>query len=254
MKKRYFIRLSYKGSNYHGWQIQPNAITVQEELNKALSTILNQTINVVGCGRTDTGVHACDFMAHFELGESFRSDCEKLAFKLNRFLPHDIAIIDVFRVKLDAHTRFDAISRTYDYKITKYKNPFRMESHWKIQYKLDVFAMNEASKILLEYIDFTSFSKLHTDVKTNNCKISKAEWTETDDELVFTIKADRFLRNMVRAIVGTLVEVGRGKMDLDGFRQVIESKNRSNAGSSVPGHGLFLSKIEYPADLRIEDD
>lgn len=253
LKKRYFIRLSYKGTKYHGWQIQPNAITVQEELNKALSTILNQPINVVGCGRTDTGVHASDFMAHFELEDGFAFGCEKLAFKLNRFLPHDIAVNDVFRVRLDAHTRFDAISRTYQYKITKNKNPFRTESHWKIQYDLEIFKMNEAAKILFEYIDFTSFSKLHTDVKTNNCKIAKAEWIETDDEIVFVIKADRFLRNMVRAIVGTLVEVGRGKLSLDGFREVIESKNRSNAGSSVPGHGLFLSKIEYPADLRIED-
>ncbi|MDQ1771190.1 tRNA pseudouridine(38-40) synthase TruA [Labilibaculum sp. A4] len=254
LKKRYFIRLSYKGTNYHGWQIQPNASSVQEELNKALSTILNQPINVVGCGRTDTGVHASDFMAHFEVDENCRFDCGKLTFKLNRFLPHDIAIREVFRVKADAHTRFDAISRTYHYKITKHKNPFRMESHWKNQHELNVSKMNEAAKILFEYIDFTSFSKLHTDVKTNNCRISKAEWTETDDELVFTIKADRFLRNMVRAIVGTLIEVGRGKMDLAGFREVIESKNRSNAGSSVPGHGLFLAKIEYPDGLRIEDE
>ncbi|WP_245868061.1 tRNA pseudouridine(38-40) synthase TruA [Labilibaculum filiforme] len=253
LKKRYFIRLSYKGSNFHGWQIQPNASTVQEEVNKALSTVLNQAINVVGCGRTDTGVHASDFMAHFEVEESFEFDCEKLAFKLNRFLPYDIAINEIFRVKADAHTRFDAIARTYVYRITKRKNPFRKESHWQIQHVLDVAKMNDAAKILFEYIDFTSFSKLHTDVKTNNCKISKAEWLETADELVFTIKADRFLRNMVRAIVGTLVEVGRGKMDLAGFRKVIESKNRSNAGSSVPGHGLFLVKIEYPDDLRAED-
>jgi tRNA pseudouridine38-40 synthase len=253
LKKRYFIRLSYKGTNYHGWQIQPNASSVQEELNKALCTILNQPINVVGCGRTDTGVHASDFMAHFEVDETCGFDCGKLAFKLNRFLPHDIAIREVFRVKLDAHTRFDAISRTYNYKITKHKNPFRTESHWKIQHQLDVSKMNVAAKILLEYIDFTSFSKLHTDVKTNNCKITIAEWNESDDELVFTIKADRFLRNMVRAIVGTLIEVGRGKMDLNEFRQVIESKNRSNAGSSVPGNGLSLSKIEYPTDLRMED-
>ncbi|BAX78672.1 tRNA pseudouridine(38-40) synthase TruA [Labilibaculum antarcticum] len=253
MKKRYFIRLSYKGTNYHGWQIQPNANTVQEELNKALSTILNQPINVVGCGRTDTGVHASDFMAHFEMEEGFPFGCEKLTFKLNRFLPHDIAINEVFPVKLDAHTRFDAISRTYQYKITKHKNPFRTDSHWKNQNELDVVKMNEAAKILFEYIDFTSFSKLHTDVKTNNCKIAKAEWLEAEDELVFTIQADRFLRNMVRAIVGTLIEVGQGKMDLDGFRQVIESKNRSKAGTSVPGHGLFLAKIEYPTDLRMED-
>lgn len=249
MSKRYFIRLSYKGTNYHGWQIQPNANTVQEEVNKALSTVLNQPINVTGCGRTDTGVHASDFMVHFNVSETTQFDCEKLAFKLNRFLPHDIAIKEVFLVNDEAHTRFDAIARTYHYKITKNKNPFRTDSHWNMQYVLDVEKMNEAAKVLFDFIDFTSFSKLHTDVKTNNCKIYKAEWTETNDELVFTVKADRFLRNMVRAIVGTLVEVGRGKMDLDGFRKVIESKNRSNAGSSVPGHGLFLAEIEYPESI-----
>lgn len=250
MEKRYFISLSYKGTNYHGWQIQPNAHTVQEELNKALSTILNQEINVVGCGRTDTGVHASDFMAHFNVPEITPIDTEKLTFRLNRFLPYDIAIKEVFRVKSDAHTRFDAIARTYHYFITKGKNPFRLESHWKIPYDLDVKKMNQAAKILFDYHDFTSFSKLHTDVKTNNCTIYQAEWSETEDELIFTIKADRFLRNMVRAIVGTLVEVGRGKMDLKEFRQVIESKNRSNAGTSVPGHGLFLARIDYPNDLR----
>lgn len=253
MNKRYFIRLSYKGTNYHGWQIQPNAISVQEELNKALSTVLNQSINVVGCGRTDTGVHASDFMAHFDLPQDFPIDSKKLIFKLNRFLPHDISIMDLYRVKDEAHTRFDAVSRTYHYKITKNKDPFRMESHWKIQYELDIDKMNEAAKILFDYIDFTSFSKLHTDAKTNNCKIYQAEWNESDDEIIFTIKADRFLRNMVRAIVGTLVEVGRGKMNMDEFRKVIESKNRSKAGTSVPGHGLFLAKIDYPNGLRWED-
>ncbi|WP_372752431.1 tRNA pseudouridine(38-40) synthase TruA [Labilibaculum sp.] len=253
MKKRYFIHLSYKGTNYHGWQIQPNANSIQEELNKALSTVLNQKINVVGCGRTDTGVHASDFMAHFELEESFCFDGEKLCFKLNRFLSKDIAIHEIFRVDNDMHARFDAISRTYQYRITKEKNPFRSETHWKIQHSLDIAKMNEAAKILFDYIDFTSFSKLHTDVKTNNCKIAKAEWSENADELVFTIKADRFLRNMVRAIVGTLVEVGRGKMDLTAFRQVIECKNRSKAGTSVPGHALFLTEIEYPKDIKRED-
>jgi tRNA pseudouridine38-40 synthase len=253
LKKRYFIRLSYKGTNYHGWQIQPNASSIQEEVNKALSTVLNQEVNVVGCGRTDTGVHASDFMAHFEVAESFCFEVEKLSFKMNRFLPKDIAIHEIFRVAKDMHARFDAISRTYFYRITKDKNPFRSETHWQIPYSLDIVAMNEAAKILFEYIDFTSFSKLHTDVKTNNCKIAKAEWSESDDEIIFTIKADRFLRNMVRAIVGTLVEVGRGKMDVAAFRQVIECKNRSKAGTSVPGHALFLAEIEYPKDIKRED-
>lgn len=248
MNKRYFIRLSYKGTNYHGWQIQPNAITVQEVLNKALSTILNADINVVGCGRTDTGVHASDFYAHFDV-ENKEFDCEKLAFRLNRFLPHDIAIKKVFAVRDDAHTRFDATSRTYHYFITKEKNPFRLESHWKVPYELDVDKMNQAAAALFDYIDFTSFSKLHTDVKTNNCKVYQAEWKESEDEIIFTVKADRFLRNMVRAIVGTLVEVGRGKLDIDGFRKVIESKNRSKAGTSVPGHALYLAEIGYPEDI-----
>lgn len=248
MNKRYFIRLSYKGTNYHGWQIQPNAITVQEVLNKALSTILNSDINVVGCGRTDTGVHASDFYAHFDV-ENKEFDCEKLAFRLNRFLPHDIAIKKVFAVRDDAHTRFDATSRTYHYFITKEKNPFRLESHWKVPYELDVDKMNQAAAALFDYIDFTSFSKLHTDVKTNNCKVYQAEWKESDDEIIFTVKADRFLRNMVRAIVGTLVEVGRGKLDIDGFRKVIESKNRSKAGTSVPGHALYLAEVGYPEDI-----
>ncbi|MFA8434251.1 MAG: tRNA pseudouridine(38-40) synthase TruA [Marinifilaceae bacterium] len=250
MKKRFFIQLSYKGTNYHGWQIQPNAITVQEVLNKALSTILNEEINVVGCGRTDTGVHSSYFMAHFDTSKE-NYDFGKLAFRLNRFLPKDIAIQEVFPVHAEAHTRFDAKSRTYHYFITKEKNPFRLESHWKVHYELDVAKMNEAAQILFDYIDFTSFSKLHTDVKTNNCKIYYAQWEERGDELIFTIKADRFLRNMVRAIVGTLVEVGRGKLTLDGFRKVIESKNRSNAGTSVPGHGLFLADIEYPEEIRV---
>lgn len=214
-----------------------------------MSTVLNQEINVVGCGRTDTGVHASDFMAHFEVAEAFCFDREKLSFKLNRFLPKDIAIHEIFRVDNETHARFDAISRTYQYRITKEKNPFRSETHWKIQYSLDIAAMNEAASILFEYIDFTSFSKLHTDVKTNNCRVATAEWTESEDEIIFTIKADRFLRNMVRAIVGTLVEVGRGKMDLTAFRQVIECKNRSKAGTSVPGQALFLTKIEYPKDI-----
>ena len=253
MTQRYFIQLSYKGTNYHGWQIQPNAITVQEVLNKALSTILNQEINVVGCGRTDTGVHASDFVAHFNISEARDVEAEKLVFRLNRFLPYDIAVKAMFPVKPEAHTRFDALARTYQYFITKNKNPFRSNSHWQMMYELDVDKMNEAAKLLFEYNDFTSFSKLHTDAKTNICKIYKAEWEDRGDELVFTVCADRFLRNMVRAIVGTLVEVGRGKMDMAGFRQVIESMNRCNAGSSVPGHGLFLCTIEYPQGLKLED-
>lgn len=243
--KRYFIQLSYNGTNYHGWQVQPNAITVQGELNKALSTILNTPIHVVGCGRTDTGVHASNFYAHFDYQAETAIDVDKLAFRLNRFLPYDIAIQRIFEVPNDAHTRFDAVSRTYHYYITLEKNPFRNNSHWQIPYDLDVEKMNEAAQTLFDYEDFTSFSKLHTDVKTNNCTILFAEWQKNDNELVFMIKANRFLRNMVRAIVGTLVEVGRGKLSIAEFRQIIESKNRCNAGASVPGKGLFLSEIAY---------
>lgn len=253
MTHRYFIRLSYKGTHYHGWQVQPNAITVQEVLNKALSTVLNQEINVVGCGRTDTGVHASDFVAHFDIEGKRDVEKEKLVFRLNRFLPYDIAVKSLFEVKPDAHTRFDALSRTYQYFISRDKNPFRSESHWNMTHELDVNKMNEAAKLLFEYEDFTSFSKLHTDAKTNICKIYKAEWEDRGDEIVFTVSADRFLRNMVRAIVGTLIEVGRGKLDMAGFRQVIESKNRGKAGTSVPGHGLFLCTIEYPQGLKLED-
>ncbi len=253
MTQRYFIQLSYQGTHYHGWQIQPNAITVQEVLNKALSTILNQEIRVVGCGRTDTGVHASDFMAHFDVIKARNVEAEKIVFRLNRFLPYDIAIKSMFAVKPDAHTRFDALSRTYQYFITKEKNPFRSVSHWHMSHDIDLDKMNAAARLLFEYDDFTSFSKLHTDAKTNICKIYKAEWEDRGDELVFTVCADRFLRNMVRAIVGTLVEVGRGKLDMNGFRRVIESMDRCSAGSSVPGHGLFLCTIEYPQDLKLEN-
>lgn len=244
--KRYFIRLSYKGTAYHGWQIQPNAITVQGELNRALSTVLNQAINTIGAGRTDTGVHASYFVAHFDVKKETIIDEDKLCFKLNRFLPKDIALQKIFLVDNEAHTRFDALSRTYQYFITRNKCPFNTDSHWHYIHDLDVAKMNEACGVLFDFIDFTSFSKLHTDAKTNNCKIYKAFWEEKNDELIFTVKADRFLRNMVRAIVGTLLEVGRGKMTLQGFRDVIESKSRSNAGTSVPGHALFLCEIEYP--------
>ncbi len=222
-------------------------------LSKALSTILNQEINVVGCGRTDTGVHASDFTAHFNIAEKVDVKNIKLVFRLNRFLPNDIAVKSVFAVKDDSHARFDALSRTYKYFITKDKNPFRTYSHWNMTHELDVVKMNEAAKLLFKYNDFTSFSKLHTDAKTNICKIYKAQWEDKGDELIFTVSADRFLRNMVRAIVGTLIEVGRNKIDLDGFCKVIESENRCNAGSSVPGHGLYLYNIEYPDNLGQDD-
>jgi tRNA pseudouridine38-40 synthase len=248
---RYFIQLSYKGTNYHGWQIQPNAISVQEVLVKAFSTILREDIEITGAGRTDTGVHAINFIAHINLEKDKLTSDSKLIFKLNSFLPKDIAIHDIRQVNNDAHARFDALSRTYHYNIHTQKDPFLLESSSYMPYDFDIDAMNEAAKLLFNFTDFTSFSKLHTDVKTNNCKITEAFWTVTDHRLKFTVSADRFLRNMVRAIVGTLIEIGKGKLTIDNFITIIESKNRSNAGVSVPAQGLFLVNIEYPSSIYL---
>ena len=242
---RYFLQLSYKGTNYHGWQIQPNAISVQEALEKTLSTVLRETIEVVGAGRTDTGVHASFFVLHFEIREEL-SNFENLVYKLNSLLPYDIAIQKIWPVANDLHARFSAVSRTYKYYISTKKNPFRTETSFKYLLPLDTGKMNEAARILSEYEDFTSFSRLHTDVKTNNCKILWAEWEVVETQLIFTIKADRFLRNMVRAIVGTLLEVGKGKLSINDFRKIIEAKDRAAAGASAPAKGLFLVDVEYP--------
>jgi tRNA pseudouridine38-40 synthase len=248
--QRYFIKIAYDGTNYHGWQSQDNANTVQAELEKALSVLLSENIEVTGAGRTDTGVHAREYYAHFDLDTPVeKSKTDQILYHLNSVIPEDIAAFLIFPVKNDVHARFTAISRTYKYYISRKKNPFFNKYSWNIYGELDVKKMNDASKILFEYIDFTSFSKLHTDVKTNNCKIKQAEWAEENNMLVFTIKADRFLRNMVRAIVGTILDVGKNKIDKDGFRKVIENKNRSDAGYSVPAKGLFLDKIEYPPDI-----
>lgn len=246
--KRYFIYLSYNGKNFSGWQIQPNGITIQQCVEEALSILLRQSVSIVGAGRTDAGVHARMMVAHFDwCGEI--ADLHFLSEKLNRLLPKDIAISKIIPVCLDAHARFDAISRTYKYYITTQKNPFEYDFVYKLSGVLNVDAMNEACKVLFEYTDFTSFSKLHTDVKTNNCRIMYAQWVKESENWVFTIQADRFLRNMVRAIVGTLLEVGRGKLSVDGFRKVIEAKNRCSAGTSVPGHALYLVDITYPEEL-----
>lgn len=247
---RYFIYLAYDGTNYHGWQIQPNGNSVQETLMRALSTFLRREIEVVGAGRTDAGVHARLMVAHFDYDREL--DGVQVADKLNRLLPPDIAVYRVTRVRDDAHARFDATYRTYKYYVTTRKDPFCRQYAWRLFHPLDFEKMNEAARILFDYTDFTSFSKLHTDVKTNNCRIMHAGWTQAGEtEWVFTIQADRFLRNMVRAVVGTLVEVGRGKMTLEGFRQVIERKDRCSAGSSVPGHALFLVDVGYPEELFI---
>lgn len=245
---RYFIELAYNGKNFHGWQIQPNAISVQETIQNALGLLLKQKTDIAGCGRTDTGVHAKQFYAHFEADLMKAGiDAEKLCYKLNHFLNTDIAIYRIIRVNDAAHSRFEALSRTYEYRIRMDKSPFDQEYTYKSAMpKLDFELMNEAAALLFDYTDFTSFSKTGTDVKTNNCKIMHAQWKKENDVWVFTIQADRFLRNMVRAIVGTLLEVGSGKTDLVGFKNTIESKNRSNAGWSVPAHGLALVKIDYP--------
>lgn len=247
---RYFIYLAYNGENYCGWQVQPNGVTVQQTLEEALATYLRREVPVTGAGRTDAGVHAHLMAAHFDWEEPF-ADLDFLADKLNRILPKDIVVYRVVRVKPEAHARFDATSRTYKYYLTEKKDPFRYEQVYRIHGKIDFEAMNQACSILYEYIDFTSFSKLHTDVKTNNCRITYAKWEQEGDVWVFAITADRFLRNMVRAIVGTLLEVGRGKLSLEGFRQVIESKNRGNAGTSAPGHALFLENVTYPDTVFI---
>lgn len=244
---RYFIYLSFDGTNYHGWQIQPNGASVQETLMKALSTFLRREIEVVGAGRTDAGVHARLMVAHFDFDTEL--DGEVVTDKLNRLLPPDIAVYGVRRVKPEAHARFDATSRTYKYYIHTRKDPFRRGYSWRIFQPLDFERMNEAAQTLFDYTDFTSFSKLHTDVKTNNCRIYKAGWEREGDVWVFTIQADRFLRNMVRAIVGTLLEVGRGKLTVDGFRQVIEAKDRGRAGTSAPGYALYLVDVTYPEEL-----
>lgn len=245
---RYFIKLSYKGTNYHGWQIQPNAVTVQEELQKCFSLILKQDVSIIGAGRTDTGVHALQFYAHFDINERIH-DIDKFIYKINSFLSQDIAIFDVFEVADDVHARFSALSRTYEYRIHQIKDPFLYDSSLRINYMLDFDQMNKAADCLYDYTDFTSFSKLHTDTSTNLCKIFNAEWIERGSENVFVIKADRFLRNMVRAITGTLFEVGKGNLDIRGFKSIIESKDRSLAGVSVPAHGLYLTGIEYPKGI-----
>ena len=246
---RYFLKLSYQGTYYHGWQIQPNAITVQEILEDRISKILGKNTPIFGAGRTDTGVHASQMIAHFD-AENIQP--EILRFKLNSFLPKDIAIHDIRAVKNDAHARFDAIYRTYHYYIHFEKNPFKNDVSWYFYHgKLDVNLMNQASQILFDFDEFTSFARLHADNKTDFCKIMKAVWTEEKDGLKFEIRADRFLRNMVRAIVGTLVEIGQHKITLNQFIKIIEKKDRKFASASAPAHGLFLAEVAYQDEIYI---
>tara|TARA_B100000767_G_scaffold32986_1_gene28160 strand:+ start:1179 stop:1958 length:780 start_codon:yes stop_codon:yes gene_type:complete len=243
---RFFIELSYKGTNYHGWQVQPNANSVQAEINKALSIILNAKIEVVGAGRTDAGVHAKQMFAHFDYNAEF--DFNTTIIKLNSFLANDIAARSFFKVRDVASSRFDALSRIYQYNIIQKKNPFNTCAYF-IHKPLDVNRMNLACNYLLGKQDFTSFSKSNTQTFTNNCNVMIATWEWNDGVLVFTIASDRFLRNMVRAIVGTLLEVGVGKIKPEDVKEIISQKNRCKAGASVPASALFLNKIEYPKDI-----
>lgn len=249
---RYFIQISYNGTNYNGWQKQENTPhTVQQVLQEKLSMIAGNTIEVVGCGRTDTGVHAKDYFAHFD---SDKPDLHlpeaNYVYKLNKVLPFEIAVKRIYSVKEDASARFDAECRTYDYFIHRQKNPFIYNSSLYVFGKLDIELMNTAAEYLLSVIDFTSFSKVNTQNKTNNCTVTFAKWIRiNEEEYVFKITANRFLRNMVRAIVGTLLEVGKGKITLDAFKAIVASKNRSDAGMSVPGHALYLVNIQYPETI-----
>lgn len=245
---RYFIYFSYDGAAYHGWQLQPNAVTVQQVLEEALATVVRKPVPLVGAGRTDAGVNALCMVAHADF--CCEVDTVQLVYKLNRILPPDIAVKSMRRVKSDAHARFDAVSRRYNYHVVTEKSPFVRKYACRVHGAVDFDAMNRAAEMLYEYSDFTSFSKLHTDVKTNNCKVKYAAWHKVGEcEWVFEIEADRFLRNMVRAIVGTLLMVGRGKMTVDGFREVIEKKSRCEAGDSALGEALFLVSVEYPEDI-----
>ena len=245
---RYFLQLAYNGAPFHGWQVQPNAPSVQAAIERALTLALRCPTGIVGAGRTDTGVNASMMLAHFDTPEPLTPERrESLLRQLNAIVGNDIALLAIHDVPGEAHARFDATSRTYHYYVTTTRNPFIYNSYWRAPVNLDFELMNRAALILLETIDFTSFSKLHTDVKTNNCRVTHAAWHRLDtDRWVFEITADRFLRNMVRAVVGTLVEVGRHKMTIEEFSHVIERRDRCAAGTSMPPHPLYLHRVEYP--------
>jgi tRNA pseudouridine38-40 synthase len=243
---RYVIQLSYHGKNYHGWQVQENTdMTVQGVLSEAIATFTREKILVQGCGRTDTGVHASKYFGHFDLEHDIK-DLQQFVFKANKILPSDIAIQKIWLVKPDANTRFDAVSRTYQYHIHTFKNPFLENTSCFLFGQLNVAAMNTAAALLLKHTDFECFSKVHTEVETFLCQVSHAEWQVNDDNsLTFTITADRFLRNMVRATVGTLLQVGREDISVNDFEQIILSKDRQKAGHSAPAQGLFLVDVQY---------
>jgi tRNA pseudouridine38-40 synthase len=243
---RFFIDISYNGTNYHGWQIQPNADTIQYQINNALSVILNNEINVIGAGRTDTGVHAKQLIAHFDFDKKI--DIEKLILKLNGFLEDDIAVNAIYQVVSDAHARFSAISRTYEYRISKFKNPFTPHT-LLLHRSLDIRRMNSACEFIIGENDYSSFAKLHSDNQTNNCKVFSANWSEDNDKFIFSIRANRFLRNMVRSIVGTMIDIGDGKKSPESINEIILAKDRALAGYTVPANGLSLLKIEYLKEI-----
>ena len=241
---RYFVTLSYDGTRFHGWQIQPNGISVQGELEHGLSLLLRTTVQVTGAGRTDAGVHARMMVAHFDFDGDV--DCQQLAYKLNKLLPQDIAVQKIEPVAADLHARFSATSRTYYYYLHTTKDPFQRHYSCELHYPLDFELMNRAAAMLLDYEDFGAFCKSHADVKTTLCHVTEARWVQLSDyEWRFEITANRFLRNMVRAVLGTLIEVGRGRLSLDDFCRVVEGKRRSDAGESMPGNALFLVDIKY---------
>ena len=249
---RYLLELSFNGANYHGWQIQPNSVSVQETIEKCLSTILNTKINIVGAGRTDSGVHSSYFCAHFDYNQII-NDKSNFIYKSNSFLPKDISISRIYKVKDDFHARFDALSRTYQYKINTFKNPFLIKSSYYLRKDINFHKMNLAALKLYDYKNFKSFSKSNTDVHTFDCTITDAKWSLKANHWVFEISANRFLRNMVRAIVGTLIEIGEGKYDISHLETVILSKNREKAGYSVPAHGLSLTNIIYPKNTLLDE-
>lgn len=247
-QNRYFVRLAYNGKNHHGWQVQPNSETIQGVMNHAMDLIIREEINLIGAGRTDTGVHAREFYAHFDTSQNLGDDKERahLIFKLNNFLPAEIAVYDIFPVTPKTHARFDATARTYKYYVSRIKDPFKYATSYYFYGDLNVDRMNEGARILFSYNDFSSFSKSKTQTSTNLCEIYEAEWTEKGPMLTFTIKANRFLRNMVRAIVGTLLDIGQGKLDVLELHRILQDQNRSSAGFSAPARGLFLHQIDYP--------
>ncbi len=247
---RYFLTLAYNGNPFHGWQRQTNAISVQQCLEEALTTLLRQPISIIGAGRTDTGVHAKEMVAHFDADISSELE-QNLPYLLNRFLKDDIVIYRLDKVTETAHARFDAVARTYEYHLGFQKNPFQQQLHYYVHQPLSLDRMNAAAQILLAYEDFEAFAKSHSDVKSFLCDITKAHWESTQDGAIFTITANRFLRNMVRAIVGTLLEIGTSKMEVEDMHKIIQSKKRGEAGFSVPAQGLFLTQITYPDTLFI---